>query len=94
MQDSPQLASFGEKIKLGWSQNYRLAWDFIVVLTLTTDRKSSFKVTDWTLFNLLPLYMTMTLTFKQNLVQGNNTPFTYMHFMSKVNADTAMEGKK
>lgn len=67
---------------------------YTVVLTLTTDRKSCFKVTGWTLFNLLPLYMTMTLTFKQNLIQGNNTPFTYMHFMSKVNADTAMEGKK
>lgn len=78
MQDSPQLASFGKKIKLGWSQNYRLAWDFIQLfwLSLLTGR-----VADWILFNLLPLYVTMTLTFRQNLIQGNNTPFTYMHFL-------------
>lgn len=75
------VGKFWKKIKLGWSQNYILAWNFIQLFWLTTDRKSCFKVTDWTLFNLLPLYVTMTLTFRQNLIQGNNTPFTYMHFL-------------
>lgn len=40
--------------------------------------------------------MTMTLTARQNLIQGHNTHFTYMFFMSKVpvKADMAMERKK
>lgn len=48
MQDSPQLASFGKKIKLGWSQNYRLAWDFIQLfwLSLLTGRVSSRSLTE------------------------------------------------
>lgn len=48
MQDSPQLASFGKKIKLGWSQNYRLARDFIQLfwLSLLTGRVSSRSLTE------------------------------------------------
>lgn len=48
MQDSPQLASFGEKIKLGWSQNYILAWNFIQLfwLSLLTGRVASRSLTE------------------------------------------------